>query len=119
MATKKVIRRFFPTQYSESLLEGTFETFTKPSMTEPDNAMSIPEIIARFTRGYGIEVRQNPWTSGNAFGDEGDPNDLQGFLGEPAEPASQEPQSDPVPPAGEPTTPPEGEGPAASALEGE
>ena len=44
-------RRTFPTKYTESVEIGTFETFTKPSMTEPDNAMSIPEIIARFTRG--------------------------------------------------------------------
>lgn len=56
----------FITKYDDSVLNGTFEVFTKPSKTEPDNAMSIPEIIARFTRGYGIEVQQHDWTQGTA-----------------------------------------------------
>lgn len=70
----------FITKYSDSVLEGTFEVFTKPTMTEPDNAMSIPEIIARFTRGQGIPVTQHPWSAGSAFDDEANPDDLQDFL---------------------------------------
>lgn len=77
---KNSIGRVFPTKYSESVEIGTFEAFTKPSMTEPDNAMSIPEIIARFTRGYGVEVQQHAWTSGSAFDEDGDPNNLVEFL---------------------------------------
>lgn len=76
---QNTIKRVFPTQYSESVQEGTFEVFRKPSLTEPDNAMSIPEIIAKFTRGFGIPVEQHPWSSGDAFG-EGDPNDLTEFM---------------------------------------
>lgn len=72
--------RVFPTKYDESVEIGTFETFNKPSMTEPDNAMSIPEIIARFTRGYGVQVEQYPWSSGSAFEGDGDPNNLDEFL---------------------------------------
>lgn len=67
---EKQYNMVFPTKYSESVQNGTFETFNKPSMTEPDNAMSIPEIIARFTRGYGIQVPVHDWQSGSAF--EGD-----------------------------------------------
>lgn len=96
--------RVFPTKYSESVEEGTFETFNKPSMTEPDNAMSIPEIIARFTRGYGVQVPQHPWSSGSAFDGDGDPNDLDGFmevekpaLQAPVEPAPAEPVPAPTP----------------------
>lgn len=78
----------FITKYDDSVLQGTFEVFRKPSQTEPDNAMSIPEIIARFTRGYGIEVPQHDWTTGSAFGDE----DPEQFWDEfkPAAPAAQQ-----------------------------
>lgn len=38
----------------------TRESFKKPSMTEPDNAMSIPEIISRYMRGHGLPVRVLP-----------------------------------------------------------
>lgn len=92
--------RVFPTKYSESVEIGTFEAFNKPSMTEPDNAMSIPEIIARFTRGYGLEVQQHPWTSGSAFDEDGDPNNLEDFLDGPkpvqdsSREAPQEPSSE-------------------------
>lgn len=94
--------RVFPTKYDESVEKGTFEAFSKPSMTEPDNAMSIPEIIARFTRGYGVQVPQHPWSSGSAFEGDGDPNDLDAFMEVkmPAEPAPVEPapaQPDPAP----------------------
>ena len=64
---EKEYNMVFPTKYSESVQKGTFETFNRPSMTEPDNAMSIPEIIARFTRGYGMSVPVYPWESGSAF----------------------------------------------------
>lgn len=98
----------FITKYDDSVLEGTFETFMKPSMTEPDNAMSIPEIIARFTRGYGIEVQQHDWTTGSAFGDEDPENFWEEFKpAAPAAPAGQQQQqqaADPAPadPAAEP-----------------
>lgn len=75
---KKEYSMVFPTKYSESVQIGTFETFNKPSMTEPDNAMSIPEIIARFTRGYGIQVPVHPWEAGSAF----DGDDPERFLEE-------------------------------------
>lgn len=62
MATKIVFRH----QYDERLSEGSKEVFTEPSMTEPENALSIPEIIARFTRGQGLQVQQYPMQSGVA-----------------------------------------------------
>lgn len=69
----------FRTQFSESVSKGSKEAFTKPSLTEPDNSMSIPEIIARYTRGQGIPVNQHQWTSGQAAPEAGDPmND--GFM---------------------------------------
>lgn len=61
----------FPTQYTESVRKGSKQVFSKPSMTEPDNAMSIPEIIARFTRGQGLQVQQYSWQSGSAYEDDG------------------------------------------------
>lgn len=75
---KKIKTMEFPTKYTESVQIGTFEAFKKPSMTEPDNAMSIPEIIARFTRGYGVEVPVHPWQAGSAF----DGEDPEKFLEE-------------------------------------
>ena len=44
----------------------TRESFRKPSMTEPDNAMSIPEIISRYMRGHGIPVPILPDSSDQA-----------------------------------------------------
>lgn len=41
----------FKTQFQETPDAGTKQVFTLPSMTEPDNALSIPEIIAKYTRG--------------------------------------------------------------------
>lgn len=35
--------------------------------------MSIPEIIARYTRGQGIPVQQYPWTAGQAAPEDGEP----------------------------------------------
>lgn len=103
----------FITKYDDSVLEGSFETFTRPSMTEPDNAMSIPEIIARFTRGYGIEVQQHDWTTGSAFGDEDPEQFWEEF--KPAAPAA------PAAPAGEqqqqPTADPASADPAAESAQ--
>lgn len=62
----------FTTQWPDKPNFGTFEAFTEPSMTEPDNSMSIPEIIARYTRGQGIQVQQYPWQSGQAAPEEGE-----------------------------------------------
>lgn len=39
------------------------ERFNEPSMTEPDNAMSIPEIISRYVRGHGLSVQVLPDSS--------------------------------------------------------
>lgn len=61
----------FPTQYTKSVREGSKQVFLLPSLTEPDNAMSIPEIIARFTRGQGLQVQQHPWHAGSATEDDG------------------------------------------------
>lgn len=103
MATKTNLM-VFPTKYSESVKIGTFETFKKPSMTEPDNAMSIPEIIARFTRGYGIPVEQHPWTQGAASEGGAAVNDLENFF---EQSVRQDPVPDPVPePAPEPVPEP-------------
>lgn len=102
-------KRVFPTQYSESVEIGTFEAFTRPSMTEPDNAMSIPEIIAKFTRGYGVQVQQHPWTSGDAFGDQEDPNDIDTFMNGPKAPQEPAPQ-EPVPQEPAPVQAPPSEG---------
>lgn len=67
----------FNTQYGESRPKGSKETFTKPSQTEPDNSMSIPEIIARYTRGQGIAVKQYTPEYGHAAPEEneGTPSD--------------------------------------------
>ncbi len=80
---------------------GSFEAFTKPSMTEPDNTMSIPEIIARYTRGQGLGVNAFPWQPGVAPEDgEAAQNDgtLESVLGmeEPAD-ASADPAPSPEP----------------------
>lgn len=88
----------FPTKYTESVEIGTFETFNRPSMTEPDNAMSIPEIIARFTRGYGIQVPVHQWQSGSAFVDDDPSKFLEEEFGpqEPAQQSVQEPAQQPA-----------------------
>lgn len=67
---KQVIE--FRHQYSESLLKGSFEVFTKPSETEPENSLSIPEIIAKFTRGLPAEIRQYQWSSGVSVPEDGE-----------------------------------------------
>lgn len=94
----------FITKYSESVKKGTMETIDGPSMTEPDNSMSIPEIIARFTRGQGIQVPVRPWESA-AADEDGQPMqdvDLSDFMGV-AEPAPASP--DPAPSATPAVTP--------------
>lgn len=98
----------FRTQFSESVLKGSKEAFTKPSLTEPDNSMSIPEIIARYTRGQGIPVNQHQWTSGQAAPEAGDPmqdGSMDAVLGvQPSSPAAapaaapqEQPSADPEP----------------------
>lgn len=94
----------FNTQYGESRPKGSKETFTKPSQTEPDNSMSIPEIIARYTRGQGIAVKQYTPEYGHAAPEEfeGTPSDASftAVLGieEPA-PAAPAPGAVPAPAA--------------------
>lgn len=88
----KIKERYFPTKYDESVEKGTFEVFNKPSMTEPDNAMSIPEIIARFTRGYGIDVQQHAWEAGSAFEGEDPDNFFDEFQEAPKETPQEAPK---------------------------
>lgn len=88
----------FITKYSESVREGSKEFNSKPSMTEPDNSMSIPEIIARFTRGQGLQVPVHSWEGRSAFED-GQPvqdNELEDFLELHAESASLLDSNEPV-----------------------
>ena len=47
------------------------EAFKLPSMTEPDNAMSIPEIIARYVRGHGLAVSVLPDSSDQSAREDG------------------------------------------------
>lgn len=87
----------FYSQYGKNKPTSTKETFRKPSLTEPDNAMSIPEIIARFTRGQGIPVQQYQWQTGSAPEDGFYPEDEtpEKVLGIQLDP---EPESEPTPP---------------------
>lgn len=99
----------FITKYSESVKIGTKETINGPSMTEPDNAMSIPEIIARFTRGQGLAVPVRPWEAGSASED-GQPmadQDINEFMNGPQAAASAAPTQEPAPaaPAAAPPAP--------------
>lgn len=56
----------FRVQYPVEKSLGSFEAILGPDMCEPDNTMSIPEIIARYTRGQGIAVNQYAWESGSS-----------------------------------------------------
>lgn len=58
-------------QFHSSTNTLTRERFDKPSMTEPDNAMSIPEIISRYVRGHGIAVSVLPDSSDMAAREDG------------------------------------------------
>lgn len=73
-------------------------------MTEPDNAMSIPEIIARFTRGVGIPVQQHAWTTSDGTREDvEDFADLPGgdIVSKEVEDPAPAPSPDPAPaPAG-------------------
>lgn len=97
----------FYTQFGENRPKGSKQAFTKPSLTEPDNTMSIPEIIARYTRGQGIAVNQHPWSVGAAAeeGEQTPPEDttIEAVLGlevkQPAEPAEPEPSAAAAPAA--------------------
>lgn len=53
-------------QFPDKPSNGSYQRFRKPSMTEPDNTMTIPEIIARYTRGQGAGVQLRPWQTGVA-----------------------------------------------------
>lgn len=108
----------FNTQYGESRPKGSKEAFTKPSQTEPDNSMSIPEIIARYTRGQGIAVKQYTPEYGKAAPEEFEGNQsdctFTAVLGieEPA-PAAPAQVADPAPAA-----PAQGAAPAVPASPG-
>lgn len=61
----------FNTQFHHKYNKVSRERFTLPSMTEPDNAMSIPEIISRYLRGHGLAVQVLPETSDQAAREDG------------------------------------------------
>lgn len=102
----------YPSQFPTSRPQPTLEAFPKPSLTEPDNSMSIPEIIARYTRGQGIPVPQHQWTLGAALEEgehEVDSTEFDFMPGynapqkpaEPQEPAESQKPAEPAPaPAG-------------------
>lgn len=114
MATKTLeisnITRF-RVQFPLEVSYGSYETILGPDMVEPDNSMSIPEIIAKYTRGQGIQVQQHPWVSGSAPEDGYSVNDVDedSFLLDPvlqnpapeisdpapSGPASEEPENEP------------------------
>lgn len=89
----------FFTQYGKNRPAGSKQRFVGPSLTEPDNTMSIPEIIARFTRGQGIQVTQYPWATGvaqeeNEVNKDGTLADVLGLQKKQgAEPAKPEPSA--------------------------
>lgn len=65
----------FRKQYNSSSTKSysSGELFPAPSMTEPDNAMSIPEILARYSRGHGLAVQVLPASSDEAALEDGYP----------------------------------------------
>lgn len=84
----------FRVQYPIEPDLGSFETISGPDMCEPDNSLSIPEIIARYTRGQGLGVEAKPWQVGSADEDGYNPMDVEGFdsdLIPPDEPAPADP----------------------------
>lgn len=99
-------------------------------MTEPENALSIPQIIARFTRGQGLQVQQYPMQSGVApeFGEPQNDMTLEDVLefvqpaGQPAPHPAAQPAAQPaVSAAGKPaegtsagSAPAEGSEPSAA-----
>lgn len=58
-------------QFHSSTNTASREVFKSPSMTEPDNAMSIPEIIARYMRGHGLAVQVLPDSADQAAREDG------------------------------------------------
>lgn len=62
----------FRIQFHYKRQKSSGERFFEASMTEPDNAMSIPEIIARFMRGHGLAVSVLPDVSEVASSEDGD-----------------------------------------------
>lgn len=85
--------------------------------------MSIPEIIARYTRGQGISVNQHPWSVGAAAeeGEQTPPEDttIEAVLGlevqQPADPAEPEPSAAAAAPAAAPAAPADPAAPPAPA----
>ena len=58
-------------QFHSSTNTASREVFKSPSVTEPDNAMSIPEIIARYMRGHGLAVQVLPDSADQAAREDG------------------------------------------------
>lgn len=90
----------FRTQFPDTPDYGSKEVFRQPSMTEPDNTMTIPEIIARYTRGQGLGVQARPWQQGVAQedGEQVAPQDatLESVLGIQERPAAAAPEPTPA-----------------------
>lgn len=94
----------FRVQFPIEKSNGSYEAILGPDMVEPDNSMSIPEIIAKYTRGQGLQVLQHPWVSGSAPEDGYSVNDAdeEAFLEDsiyqnPASETSDPAPQDPVP----------------------
>lgn len=87
----------FRVQFPLEKSNGSYEAILGPDMVEPDNSMSIPEIIAKYTRGQGLQVQQYPWTSGSASEDDYDlqDSDEEQFLKDPIYQVSVEPEKEP------------------------
>lgn len=81
------------------------EVYTLPSVTVPDQAMSIQEIIARFTRTGSVPVASHPIESGNEAFDPGfDPLDFRPDIVD----SFKQPEAE-KPKESKPTTSPEAE----------
>lgn len=65
------VRSMYNRQFHSSSNKTSREAFKLPSMTEPDNAMSIPEIIARYMRGHGLAVQVLPESSDQSAREDG------------------------------------------------
>lgn len=51
---EKVMNTHFKTQYNRSLFPGVYEVNKQPSMTIPDQSMSVKTILDRFARGLPL-----------------------------------------------------------------
>lgn len=65
------------TQYNRELHPCNYEINNEPSMTVPDQTMSIKTLLERYARGLPLEGVQNPiWQEGEEFDDLPDPRTM-------------------------------------------